>query len=138
METLKIGLPCTPSKHISHEIIPAIKVRVTFGGGMGGTNKNYYCLVVNTRNHDFYYLTLITGEEIQINPKYIVEIKKANLVKLVTDITEHTNYHKVEVKKHIKTQYIELNYRETYDLNPNEYVQINTDRVVHTENARTF
>jgi len=75
---------------------------------MGGASKKYYVIAKNGKNE----FKLIDGDSIKINQEYIVTEKKVNIVKLVTDITAHSNYHRKTCNKAIKTEYILLNFGE--------------------------
>ena len=108
MKTYEIGYPCSPSNNISHETIKATEILVTWGGGMGGSSKRYYALSKNGKNE----FKLLDGDTIKINQEYIVHEKKVTIIKVVTDITAHSNYHKKTCNKAIKTEYILLNFGE--------------------------
>lgn len=115
MGKLTIGLKCTPSKLVSATAMGVTKVFITYGGGMGGGNRTYYCtdFYMNT-SKKMYIATLISGEEIEINPRYVVVIETKILVKVVTDKTAHANYHDAKYKSSILTEYIELEHGETF------------------------
>lgn len=130
---IEIGLSCSPSTIISNELIKCKRILVSFGGGMGGANITHYCTKVSTLTKDGYLnITLITGEKREINPKFIVEKADINIVKLVTDITQHINYNKPStVTKEIETEFIRLLYNEDYVI-INKYTPRHTGKL---ENA---
>jgi len=112
-KTIKIGLSCSPSRILSHEKIETSKILVSYGGGMGGANEKHYCTKV-VRDEKLWKLTLLTGEVIEVNPEFIVEVAPRTLVKVVSDITEHRNYHSKTCKLAIETEYIGLHFGEDY------------------------
>jgi hypothetical protein len=83
------------------------RVEMTCGGGMGGSHWYVYGnFKEKPQIGQMAYLTdEISGEQITINPNYIVTIKAKQLVKVETDVTPHTNYSRTTCKKHIKIQY---------------------------------
>ena len=110
-----IGLPVSPSTKVSITPIEVTAVRLSYGGGMGGANKIYYCTTVNTSGYEpFYVLTTFLGEEIRVNPRFIVETYKRTIIKNVTDITQWRNYHKKECKSSIRTVYYEIKTTDTF------------------------
>jgi len=115
MKTIKIGVPCSPAYMVSNETLKAKKVLVTYGGSIGGNNKIYYCtdIIKLKDSSGMYRLTLLTGEIIDVNPKFIVEMVDRNIVKLVSNVTGHRNYNSKVCSKAILTEYIELLYGET-------------------------
>jgi hypothetical protein len=116
MKTIRIGVPCSPAYMVSNETLKAKKVLVTYGGSIGGNSKTYYCTSILEKNNPFvpmYRLTLLTGEIIDVNPKFIVEMMDRDIVKLVSNVTGHRNYSSKVCSKAILTEYIELLYGET-------------------------
>jgi hypothetical protein len=105
----KIGKPCSPSKHISDELIQATEVLASWGGGMGGASKKYYF----TNNNGNSWTDLV-GEEMFINPEFIVHKRKVRIVKTVTDTTGHSNYHQPTCKYSETTRHILLPYGYDY------------------------
>ena len=105
-----------PSVLVSATAMGVTKVLISYGGGMGGSHKTYYCTDFQLKkSNGMYVAKLIEGEIIQINPSYVVEIKTRVLVKFVTDKTAHANYHDVKFKSSILTEYIELEHDETFE-----------------------
>lgn len=114
MKKVEIGMPCSPSYMVSSETLKVKKVLVSYGGGMGGASKTYFCTEVYEPKpaESMRVLTLLTGEIVHVNGKYIVEIKNRDVVKLVTNITGHKNYNSKVCSKAILTEFIELLYGE--------------------------
>ena len=115
MKKLQIGLSCTPSHVVSHEIIKVTEVLISFGGGMGGANKTYYCTNVQ-KGDPFYLLTKLNNEVKKVNPNFIVEMGDIRLVKLVTDVTAHKRYHDKSQPETIDTEYFKLRQGEDYEI----------------------
>jgi hypothetical protein len=115
MKTIKIGPSCSPNTYIvSHEIIKGKKILVSFGGGLGGSSKTYHCTKVYIPQpaDSLRTLTLLSGEEIHVNGRFIVEICDRNYVKVVSNVTGHRNYYKKVCSKAIETEIFELLYDE--------------------------
>ena len=115
MKTIKIGPSCSPNTYIvSHEIIKGKKFLVSYGGGMGGVHKIYFCkeLYEPKPAESMRMLTLLTGEVIRVNGRFIVEISDRNIVKVVSDVTGHRNFNKKMYSKVIETEYFEMFYGE--------------------------
>jgi|JFJP01.1.fsa_nt_gi hypothetical protein len=116
MSKLIIGLKFSPATLLSATAIGVTKVLVTYGGGMGGSHKTYYCTDFQLKKSNGMYVAKLTnGEVIEINPRYVVEIKTRTLVKVITDKTAHANYHNPTVKTSLLVEYIELEHNETFE-----------------------
>ena len=62
---------------------------VNGGGGMGGSREKIYCEVLYTKENGFVVVReVMTGEELEINSKYIGTIRKVNITKVYFT---HTN-----------------------------------------------
>jgi len=108
IKDITIPHPCSPCE--SHRVInlgTVSRVEITCGGGMGGLHWYVYgTFDEKPQIGKMAYLTdEISGEQITINPNYIVTIKEKQLVKVESDVTPHTNYNGKTCKKHIKIQY---------------------------------
>ena len=118
MKTIKIGVSCSPNTYIvSHELLKGKKVLVSYGGGLGGSSKTYHCTEIyepesSMRVLTMRTLTLLTGEKIRVNGRFILEIAERNYVKLVSNVTGHRNYNSKVCSKAIETEYFELLYDE--------------------------
>ena len=108
METIEIRRPCSPST-----IIDTQTIKATWGGGMGGASKEYY----STKQNGKEWTLLPHGEIITLNDEYIVHKKPVTIVKVVTDVTAHRNYHSNQCNESITTEYILLPFNTTYKLN---------------------
>jgi hypothetical protein len=115
---LIIGLPCSPSfLSIPTQIIQATSFLVSYGGGIGGANKTYYATdyYAEPEINGFYQLTLIDGSKVSINPRFIVETQKVNLIKITTDTTPHSNYHTIKCKKSLSIEWFKLEDDEEFE-----------------------
>ena len=120
MEKIKIGLVCSPSRIMSHQKFSVTKVLITYGGGMGGVTETFHCTDVLERVTDadvsFTRLQLVSGEVIEINPRFIVKKSIVNVVKMVSDTTAHANYYAKKYKQYIQTHIFELSFGEDYEI----------------------
>ena len=119
MKTIEIGKSCLPSEFVSNELINAIKIKITYGGGMGGSVQDLYCTNVEDISDTMKRLKLLNGKSILVNTKYIVYITTGMVLKLKTDITEHINRklkNKSKNEKIIKTEYIKIYDEEKYEI----------------------
>ncbi len=116
MRTIEIGLPCSPSKLLSHEYVSAKKLTISWGGGMAGSSQTQFCTKIEPDDEipGFLKLTLFTGEKMSVNPANIVKRNDVQIVKVVYDITDFVNYHKRLYKSSITTEFIELRFDEAY------------------------
>jgi 2-hydroxychromene-2-carboxylate isomerase len=82
------------------------------------TGKICFCTKIKPDDefNGFLNLTLLSGETIKVNPTYIVKKRNGSIVKFVSDITEHMNYYKKVCNKAIETEFIKLNFGETYEI----------------------
>ena len=118
MRTLLVGKPCSPSETISHEVIEMKRVLISYGGGIGGVNKQYYTkkLYKEQAINGSWNIETIDGKKIQLMPNFIVEVEETKVLKLVTDVTEHRNYNKTTCKKSILTEYFDLSGFDNYNI----------------------
>ena len=117
MEHYKIGLCCTPAKIKNHEVIDVFEMKVTYGGGLGGSVETHYITDYHLNSMDFFVVTFINGLKEKFNKRYVVSIKPKKVVKVVTDITEHVNYREfVTNEPQIKIIYYVLNLDDTYEV----------------------
>jgi hypothetical protein len=136
-KTIKIGLPCTPSRILSHEKVETSKVLISYGGGMGGASQKHYCTDVLERDKGMWRLTLLSGEMIEVNPAFIVSVEPRTLVKVVSDTTAHANYHSKVCKERILTEYIGLQFGEDYVIT-NEYTNREDNRLIKKDELITW
>jgi len=118
MKKIIIAKNCSPSRMLSSKEVNATKILISYGGGMGGANKTYYCnsIVRGSDLTDNFTLNLISGEVKEINPNFIVEISAVKLVILVIDVTEHTYYNPEKASKCIRTVITELKFNQDYEI----------------------
>jgi hypothetical protein len=132
---IKISNGCSPSTHVSDEVISVNRVRISYGGGMGGANESIYTTAIYKEqaiNGMWIMVDITNGMERQINPRFIVSVDKVNVVKVVTDITEHTNFHKVVCKQNILTRLIDIGV-DTYEM-VSEYIKDSDLKIISKEN----
>lgn len=124
MKQVVIGLSCSPSNIIGQKIIKAKRILITYGGGLGGTNKTYHFTKQKTLSDGLIQLTLLDGKKVDINPFFIVSKNDCKMLRLESDITAHCNYHSnVLGNKHkIQIEYIYLDDDETFTVLNNQYV----------------
>lgn len=97
-KTLKsdsLGLPFTPSHWVgTPEYIPVTRIRMTCGGGVGGSSWYEYVnriMIDDVIDSKFIKVTDYTGNEITINTNYIVEMRNFTILKAV--FMNSGNYH---------------------------------------------
>jgi hypothetical protein len=118
----KVGLSCTPSKIIKHEVIEVTEYLVSYGGGMGGSNARFYSKkLINPKKVDSIGVELYNGEVLTIHKNFIVTERKKRILKIVSDITKHVNYHKHVCDSKHEVTYYKLNFGDDFEL-VNEYV----------------
>ena len=122
----KIGFCCSPAEHFYSKTYIITRFIISYGGGMGGTNKTLYCTKYVLNDKGFFNLTLLNGEKETINSKYVVSYKDVKVIEVVTDITEHINYREhVTDKTVLKHNLYMLPYiKDTYTLVDN-YINFN-------------
>lgn len=132
--TIKIGLCGTPARMISHEVVLAKKILLTYGGGMGGASEKIYCTKKELKAGivDMYALTLLSGEVIEVNPAFIVKVEDRRLVKVVCDVTSHSYFNAKNFKSMIITEYIGLKFEEDYVI-VNDYVSREDGRLIQKD-----
>lgn len=107
----KIGLSCSPSRHIGHEIISAKKILMSFGGGMGGANTTFYVKDEEIKYNEHgmaKVVNVFNGDEFEINAKYVVKSNSLKLLIAKSDNTAHANFNKVICKKSEEIRVFEL------------------------------
>ena len=115
---MKIYRSCNPSKFVRHEEIHGIlKVKMSCGGGMGGAQWHEYIQEPNDfelEGESPVWVTNYLGEELLINPRFIVKANRISITKVVEDITEWQR--KLDGKQYLKTIYLEISPYETVAL----------------------
>lgn len=133
MQTINIFKPCSPSVKVSIGESKGIKFTVSWGGGMGGSSQTIYATKVS-RKGDIVSITSIDGQVYKVTKNFIVMEKDVKIVKLVTDITAHSNYHSKQCNKNILTQYFSINANESYSYN-SEYGE--SPKVIYSFNQKS-
>jgi hypothetical protein len=133
MTNIEIGISCSPSKIIQSELINVTKVVINYGDN----SDTYYCNNISDSdsNIGFVDLHLYNGELVSVNPSFIVKQQDSRLVYVISDITDHINYHTNTCNKCIQHEYIELYYGETYSIVDSYVARHNGDlskRIVKT------
>ncbi len=88
---------------------------------MGGTSKVYYCTDVLERVTDdpvsYTRLTEISGQQTEMNPRFIVSKTVVKLVEIKVDVTGHSYLDEKGSKKAVRTILIELEHGQKYEYN---------------------
>lgn len=94
-KTVRVGFPMTPSEWVGKpERKPISRVKMTCGGGMGGSVWFEYVdrfLYLDIPMDKMKILTRIDGESICVNPRYMVMVEDFTLV-TVKYKTQHPDY----------------------------------------------
>ena len=104
---ISIGKTCSPSKILTTESIPAERILISYGGGVGGWNESHYAIQI-VEESDSLIITNAKQVVTTIYKRFIVLREKCTLFKVTTDITEHTNYHSFKCKKNIVTNFYHI------------------------------
>lgn len=115
-----ISEPCSPSTRIEAKNIEVVKIIITFGGGIGGTNQTFYASKVDKTPDDMLSIETVDGRELELNPLYIVLKEKTNILKVVTDTTQHSNYNKKICNYSVRTEFFDVGF-DSY-----EFASVNT------------
>ena len=88
---IKIKLDFSPIVRVVNTLYKDLSIiTVNGGGGMGGSQEEIICSIINRKTIDGYMLVreIITNEMVEINPLYVGTIRKVNLTKVYF---EHRN-----------------------------------------------
>lgn len=102
-------------KHQVTEVGLIKKVKMSCGGGMGGSVWNEFGTITGDIYKDN-FVTLrdaISGEEKALNTKYIVKVEDKKLIEVLTDITPFKNYGKKVCEKAFRTIYYYIDLTDT-------------------------
>lgn len=92
---IEIGLPCTPSKYVKSFEKVGYRIKMSCGGGMGGSVWNeYFAENVPEGEHKLVSLEDYTGRNKTINTKYVVKSEPVIIVTFLFDVTAHRFYGK--------------------------------------------
>lgn len=108
LENHRLGKPKTPSKWIGKpEYLPITKIRMTCGGGMGGSTWYEYVQhldkipsneIISVRRYD--------GKDIRLNTSYIVEAEDFTMATVHLDISEWAKLSASYRGSNIETYYV--------------------------------
>lgn len=119
-QKLTFGLSCSPSEITDTQELAATKFLVSYGGGMGGANQTHYALDYKT-NDKFYVLELLNGNQIKINPRFIVSMQDKKVLRIENDVTAHSNYREKNCEKYIIVNYYAMDDTDTYTIDKNQF-----------------
>lgn len=114
--TFKIGKPCSPSA--TPEVIrrlPALKVTMSCGGGMGGSRWDEYIWEeTNIPTDTIIKVTNILDEEISINTRFVVKSERVDILVVEHDVTDFVNYHSKNCDTATNVHYIAVKPNQPY------------------------
>jgi len=92
-----MGLPMTPSHWIGAEYKPIKRIKVTCGGGMGGSVWFEYVDKDSVKTVDLYGVPMLSvmtwnGEKKIINPRYVVTVEDYDLMTATFYNERNTNF----------------------------------------------
>ncbi len=97
-----IYAPCTPSNLVKREISECYKVKMTCGGGMGGSVWDEYLKNdIPAGETKIVIMKNIFGQTLRINTAYAVKSERVRIVSEVWDTLPHANYSKIRFKSHV-------------------------------------
>ena len=93
MGKIRIGLPCTPSKFVKRRDMLGYKVKMSCGGGMGGSVWNeYLCNDVPEGSYQIIRIEDYAGMPKSINTNFVVKSERVIIETFLFDITAHDFY----------------------------------------------
>ncbi len=101
---ITVGLPCSPANFIKKSTKTVTEILISHGGGMGGASYKKYGTIIKRHDNGFLKFETFLGEQIEINLSWVVSIENKQLIEIIVDVTEHSNYHKHTCEKHITTE----------------------------------
>ena len=117
---MKIYRTCSPSSFTGkEEIHNMLKIRMSCGGGLGGSSWYEYIHDTNELEGETpVWVTNYRGEKVKLNPKFMVKITPISIVKVTEDITEWKFYGGTKPlhEKYLRIRYIETPPYERVDL----------------------
>ena len=103
-----IGRTCSPSKLIEINEHLMTKIKISFGGGMGGANRTIYAEQIMSDTKTDLIVKQFDNEIITINKEFIVYREPVKVISQISDTTAHSNYHGVKFQSTIHTHLYEL------------------------------
>lgn len=112
-----IGYPCSPCEFIGSEEKEVSRVKMSCGGGMGGSVWYEYGKFDNLDSNKLCEFTdAITGEKKTLNTSFVVKIESGTIVKMSFDTTAHANYNTKICKKQTHTIYRYIKTSDDYEM----------------------
>jgi len=105
---IQIGRPCSPSKLVKIEELILTKIKISFGGGIGGANKEIFAEEIISENENEIVVKQFDNKVINISKSFIVYREQIKAILHITDTTQHSNYHEKRVKSSELTKIYEL------------------------------
>ena len=131
---MKIYRTCSPSSFTGkEEIHNMLKIRMSCGGGLGGSSWYEYIHDTNELEGETpVWVTNYRGEKVKLNPKFMVKITPISIVKVTEDITEWKFYGGTKPlhEKYLRIRYIETPPYERVDLVNDYKYQANTNETI--------
>lgn len=129
MDKIIFGLPCSPSKLVSHKEQQCEEFVLSYGGGIGGSKRTIHATqTVYNEDKKEYCLDLINGEREFINLNFVVSRRQRKVVTLEFDTTAHANYHEKKYEKATCIAVYAMSILNTYEV---------IDRYLHDKPAGT-
>ena len=70
-----------PQLNADNQVLDAVDVHITHGGGMGGSSYHRISVKPLTRDEDgFYVLTFVNGETMSVNPAHVASKRNVKLI----------------------------------------------------------
>ena len=120
-----IGLPCTPSEHVSQTTEPATQLTLSYGGGMGGSKREIYAKSIKEIQKFGMTMLEVTPffeEPEEVNPKFIVASQECKIVTDIVNTTGHSNYNKQTCTRSTITRYFRIGVKDTIKHDKFNYV----------------
>lgn len=109
---IEIGLPCTPSRLVKRTDLCAYKVKMSCGGGMGGSVWNEYLEDnIPEGEHRIIYVNDYAGRSKSINTMFAVKSEPVIVESFLFDVTAHHFYGKEKKGKETYYQEIVIAYK---------------------------
>ena len=118
--------PLSPSKLIKIEELSLIKIKLSYGGGMGGSNVNLYIEEIKSESENELIVKTFDNEVITINKRFMVFRKPIKAILHITDTTEHSNYNAKVVNSSTLTHLYELSVNTDWEFEENSVASENS------------
>ena len=87
---------------------------------MGGSSQTFYANRVDKIPDGMLSVETINGRVLELNPRYVVSKEKTIILKVVTDTTKYSNYHKKMCNYSEQTEFFDVGF-DSY-----EFASVNT------------